>query len=152
MAQPTPPSGGDSTNGGGDSTNGGGDSTNGGGDSTNGGGEILLMVAEGILVVPHLSQCTTDGDCHKGKICDNGECKKPKRQACVQDSDCNEGQICKNGECHKQPNPNLPEAQPNLPPTCDPTTQSYHVLYTTRNLHAMVKAKIAIVEIVQKST
>ena len=82
------------------------------------------MVAEGILVVPHLHSVPTDGDCHKGKICDNGECKKPKRQACVQDSDCNEGQICKNGECHKQPNPNLPEAQPNLPPTCDPTTQS----------------------------
>ena len=57
---------------------------------------------------PDASECTVDGDCSKGQICDSGNCvAKPNEPECTVDADCSEGQICDSGNC--VPKPDEPE-------------------------------------------
>jgi len=58
-------------------------------------------------------QCTVNGDCEKGFICQNGSCIKPSGTECTLSGDCAPGQECQSGVCV----PTIPTPTPTPTPT-----------------------------------
>src|SRR5690606_3266765 len=62
---------------------------------------LLAASAAAMLGVgcgPDYPSCDTDGDCHDGEFCVNGQC-----QQCREDADCGAGQACNGGRCDDIP-------------------------------------------------
>src|SRR5690606_30132278 len=62
---------------------------------------LLAAVAAAMFSIgcgPEYPSCDTDGDCHDGEFCVNGQC-----QQCREDADCGAGQACNGGRCDDIP-------------------------------------------------